>query len=107
MILEQVDGEDAIVAQRGDELFAVGAFSTHHHGTFPKAWLSVKPYAVRGSMLVQSSFRRGAACSGARPDCPLACRKGAGEGASQSVLWQLLSNLRRFNSPESTSLFVP
>ena len=43
MILGQVDGEDAIVAQRGDELFAVGAFSTHYHGTFSKAWLSVKP----------------------------------------------------------------
>src|SRR5271157_335793 len=32
MILGQVDGEDLILARRGDELFAVGAACTHYHG---------------------------------------------------------------------------
>ena len=32
MILGQVDGEDVILARRGDELFAVGAACTHYHG---------------------------------------------------------------------------
>ena len=32
MILGQVDGEDVILARRGDELFAVGAVCTHYHG---------------------------------------------------------------------------
>ena len=32
MILGQADGEDIIVARRGDELFAIGASCTHYHG---------------------------------------------------------------------------
>ncbi len=32
MILGQVDGEDLILARRGDEIFAVGAACTHYHG---------------------------------------------------------------------------
>jgi apoptosis-inducing factor 3 len=32
MVAGQVDGEDAILARRGDEFFAVGAFCTHYHG---------------------------------------------------------------------------
>jgi nitrite reductase/ring-hydroxylating ferredoxin subunit len=32
MILEQADGEDVVLARRGDELFAVGASCTHYHG---------------------------------------------------------------------------
>ena len=32
MILGQADGEDVILARRGDELFAVGASCTHYHG---------------------------------------------------------------------------
>src|SRR5450755_1208400 len=32
MILGHVDGEDVILARRGDELFAVGAACTHYHG---------------------------------------------------------------------------
>ena len=32
MISGQVDGEDVILARRGDELFAVGASCTHYHG---------------------------------------------------------------------------
>jgi nitrite reductase/ring-hydroxylating ferredoxin subunit len=32
MVLGQIDGEDAILARRGDEFFAVGAFCTHYHG---------------------------------------------------------------------------
>jgi NADPH-dependent 2,4-dienoyl-CoA reductase/sulfur reductase-like enzyme/nitrite reductase/ring-hydroxylating ferredoxin subunit len=32
MILGQVDGEDVILARRGDELFAVGPECTHYHG---------------------------------------------------------------------------
>jgi len=32
MILGQADGEDVIVARRGDELFAGGSFCTHYHG---------------------------------------------------------------------------
>src|SRR5215510_11617885 len=30
--LGQVDGEDAILARRGDEFFAIGAHCTHYHG---------------------------------------------------------------------------
>ena len=32
MVAGQVDGEDVILARRGDEFFAVGAFCTHYHG---------------------------------------------------------------------------
>jgi nitrite reductase/ring-hydroxylating ferredoxin subunit len=32
MTLGQADGEDVIVARRGDELFAIGASCTHYHG---------------------------------------------------------------------------
>jgi NADPH-dependent 2,4-dienoyl-CoA reductase/sulfur reductase-like enzyme/nitrite reductase/ring-hydroxylating ferredoxin subunit len=32
MVAGQVDGEDAILARRGDEFFAVAAFCTHYHG---------------------------------------------------------------------------
>src|ERR1039458_10594915 len=32
MILGQVEGEDVILARRGEELFAVGASCTHYHG---------------------------------------------------------------------------
>jgi NADPH-dependent 2,4-dienoyl-CoA reductase/sulfur reductase-like enzyme/nitrite reductase/ring-hydroxylating ferredoxin subunit len=32
MVAGQVDGEDVILARRGDEVFAVGAFCTHYHG---------------------------------------------------------------------------
>jgi NADPH-dependent 2,4-dienoyl-CoA reductase/sulfur reductase-like enzyme/nitrite reductase/ring-hydroxylating ferredoxin subunit len=32
MILGQADGEEVILARRGDELFAVGASCTHYHG---------------------------------------------------------------------------
>ena len=32
MIVGEVDGEDVILARRGDELFAVGAYCTHYHG---------------------------------------------------------------------------
>jgi apoptosis-inducing factor 3 len=32
MILGQVDGEEVILARRGDQLFAVGAACTHYHG---------------------------------------------------------------------------
>jgi NADPH-dependent 2,4-dienoyl-CoA reductase/sulfur reductase-like enzyme/nitrite reductase/ring-hydroxylating ferredoxin subunit len=32
MILGQVDGEDVMLARRGEELFAVGAACTHYHG---------------------------------------------------------------------------
>src|SRR5579862_326617 len=32
MVSGQVDGEDAILARRGDDFFAVGAFCTHYHG---------------------------------------------------------------------------
>ncbi|HKD78550.1 MAG TPA: FAD-dependent oxidoreductase [Candidatus Angelobacter sp.] len=31
-VLGQVDGEEAILARRGNEFFAVGAFCTHYHG---------------------------------------------------------------------------
>lgn len=32
MVLGQADGEDVVLARRGDELFAVGASCTHYHG---------------------------------------------------------------------------
>src|SRR5579862_2615397 len=32
MVSGQVDGEDAILARRGDDFFAVAAFCTHYHG---------------------------------------------------------------------------
>ena len=32
MILGQADGEDVVLARRGDEFFAVGASCTHYHG---------------------------------------------------------------------------
>jgi NADPH-dependent 2,4-dienoyl-CoA reductase/sulfur reductase-like enzyme/nitrite reductase/ring-hydroxylating ferredoxin subunit len=32
MVLGQVDGEDVVLARRGDEVFAVGAQCTHYHG---------------------------------------------------------------------------
>jgi NADPH-dependent 2,4-dienoyl-CoA reductase/sulfur reductase-like enzyme/nitrite reductase/ring-hydroxylating ferredoxin subunit len=39
MILGQVDGEDVILARRGDELFAVGAACTHYHGPLAEGLL--------------------------------------------------------------------
>src|SRR5947207_9776963 len=32
MVAGQLDGEDILLARRGDEFFAVGAFCTHYHG---------------------------------------------------------------------------
>src|ERR1044071_5753368 len=32
MIAGQLDGEDILLARRGDDFFAVGAFCTHYHG---------------------------------------------------------------------------
>src|ERR1043166_3069554 len=32
MVAGQLDGEDVLLARRGDEFFAVGAFCTHYHG---------------------------------------------------------------------------
>jgi len=32
MVAGQLDGEDLLLARRGDEFFAVGAFCTHYHG---------------------------------------------------------------------------
>ena len=32
MVLGQVDGEDVILARRGDQFYAVGAYCTHYHG---------------------------------------------------------------------------
>jgi NADPH-dependent 2,4-dienoyl-CoA reductase/sulfur reductase-like enzyme/nitrite reductase/ring-hydroxylating ferredoxin subunit len=39
MIMGQVDGEDVILARRGDELFAVGAACTHYHGSLAEGLL--------------------------------------------------------------------
>src|SRR5664279_3714765 len=39
MTLGQVDGEDVILARRGDELFAVGAACTHYHGPLAEGLL--------------------------------------------------------------------
>jgi apoptosis-inducing factor 3 len=39
MILGQVDGEDVILARRGDEFFAVGAACTHYHGPLSEGLL--------------------------------------------------------------------
>ncbi|HZM09647.1 MAG TPA: FAD-dependent oxidoreductase [Candidatus Limnocylindrales bacterium] len=39
MILGHVDGEDVILARRGDELFAVGAACTHYHGPLAQGLL--------------------------------------------------------------------
>jgi nitrite reductase/ring-hydroxylating ferredoxin subunit len=34
MIQGEVGGEDVVLARRGSEFFAVGAYSTHYHGSF-------------------------------------------------------------------------
>jgi hypothetical protein len=36
MIQVQVGGEDVVLACPDSEFFAVGAYSTHYHGSFPK-----------------------------------------------------------------------
>jgi NADPH-dependent 2,4-dienoyl-CoA reductase/sulfur reductase-like enzyme/nitrite reductase/ring-hydroxylating ferredoxin subunit len=39
MILGQVDGEDVVLARRGNALFAVGAYCTHYHGPLAEGLL--------------------------------------------------------------------
>jgi nitrite reductase/ring-hydroxylating ferredoxin subunit len=53
----QVDGEDALLVRRGDEIFAVGASCTHYHGPLAEASSRASRSLSMASRVLQPAHR--------------------------------------------------